>query len=471
MTASQQMITPTPLRAMNNYLLSLTAVLLLLTYPVPTAQARKPNVVVIVADDQRHDAMGIVQKELGDEATFPFFQSPHMDRLATEGVRFRNSFVVHSLCSPSRATVLSGLYTHEHGITFNEQPFVSTETWPHLLADNGWKTGYFGKWHMGNQRQRPGFQEVATFLNQGRYDDCPFLVNGEETPSQGWVDDVSTDYAIDFIRRNRAEPFAMYLGFKSPHDNRTPAPRHQRTYSEVTIRKPSNWNVAAPWRKDAGWDWDKRHADRLNYFKTIAGIDDNIGRLLKVLDETGLAEDTLVIYMGDNGYYLGEHGLGDKRTAYDESMRIPFLLRYPRVVRPSVRDELVLNLDVAATLLDACGLAPTWSQHGASLMPLITHTRGEVPWRKSFLYENYRDPAYPQVTFDVLAVRTQDFKYVTHPGNPQWTQLFDLQADPHENRNLIDDPASATIRDEMQAELARLKAEIGYSVPVAARME
>ena len=407
----------------------------------------------------------------GAEATFPFFKSPNLDRLAESGVRFRNAFVTHSLCSPSRASVLSGLYTHTHGITFNEQPFVSKGTWPFLLADNGWTTAYFGKWHMGNQRERPGFQEVATIINQGQYIDCNFVVNGKDTPSKGWVDDVSTDYAIDFIRRMKDQPFALYLGFKTPHDNRTPAPRHQNTYADVTLNKPENWDVPAPWRKEAGWDWDQRHNDRRAMFQTIAGVDDNIGRLMDVLEEIKLTEDTLVIFMGDNGYYLGEHGLGDKRTAYEESIRIPFLLRYPRLVGPAVRDELVLNIDVATTILDACGLKPTWKQHGRSLMSLLATEPGELSWRKSFLYENYQDPAYPEVTFDVLGVRTEDYKYVTHPGHPKWTQLFDLKADPNEDHNLINDPGSAELRKRLRAELDRLKQEVDYVAPPPGKLQ
>jgi arylsulfatase A-like enzyme len=436
-----------------------------------TVFAAGPNIVVIVSDDHRHDALGVLQRELGDKANFPFLKSPQLDRLAAGGIRFRNAFVTHSLCSPSRATVLSGLHTHQHGITFNETPYTSTETWPHVLAANGWKTGYFGKWHMGNQRERPGFQEAATFINQGIYFDCKFVVNGKDTPTSGWVDDVGTGYAIDFIRRNKERPFALYLGFKAPHDKRTPAKRHEATYADVKLKKTANWNQGAPWVKDAGWDWDQRHADRIAYFQTLAGIDDNIGRLLDVLDELNLAGNTLVIYMGDNGYYLGEHGLGDKRTAYEESIRIPFLLRHPAEVKPAVRDELVLNLDLAATVLGACGLKPSWKQYGENLLPLVTTAPGAVPWRESFLYQNYRDPAYPKVTFDVLAVRTSTHKYVENDHNPAWTQLFDLVADPHEDHNLAGDPGHAGLLAEMKAELVLLKEETAYTTPPTGKLK
>lgn len=439
----------------------------LLAFSLTPADAARPNIIVVVSDDHRHDALGVVQRELGDKANFPFFKSPQLDRLAAGGVRFRNGFVTHSLCSPSRATMLSGLHTHEHGITFNEQPFISKDTWPHVLSANGWKTAYFGKWHMGDQRERPGFQETATYLNQGSYIDCKFVVNGRNTPSKGWVDDVSTDYAVDFIRRSTDTPFAMYLGFKAPHDKRVAAERHQGTYSNVILKKPTHRNVPAPWTKDAGWDWDKRHADRITYFQALAGMDDNVGRVLDVLDELHLAENTLILYMGDNGYYLGEHGLGDKRTAYEESIRIPYIIRFPAAFKPAVRDEMVLNLDAAATILDACGLKPTWKQHGVSLMPLLKARPGSAPWRKSFLYQNYKDPAFPRVTFDVLAVRTKTHKYVENDANPEWTQLFDLTADPGENRNLTGTPGAREILAEMKAELSRLKEQSGFRPPLS----
>jgi arylsulfatase A-like enzyme len=242
------------------------------------------------------------------------------------------------------------------------------------------------------------------------------------------------------------------------------------THADLKLKKPENWNQGAPWVENAGWDWDQRHSDRLAYFQTLAGVDDNIGRLLDVLDELKIADNTLVIYMGDNGYYLGEHGLGDKRTAYEESIRIPFLLRYPAEVKPAVRDELVLNLDIAATVLGACGLNSSWKPYGENLLPLVTAAHGAVPWRKSFLYQNYRDPSYPKVTFDVLAVRTTTHKYVENNHDPEWTQLFDLVADPRENHNLAPDPGRAGLLAGMKAELARLMREAAYAAPPPGRL-
>lgn len=431
------------------------------------AEPRKPNVLLIISDDHRHDALGVVQRELGDKANYPFFESPSLDRLASGGVRFRNAFVTHSLCSPSRATMLTGLHSNQHGITHNALPFTSTDTWPALLSKNGWATGYFGKWHMGAQRERPGFEDVATFVGQGVYEDCPLLVNGRETPTKGWVDDMVTDYAIDFIKEHNDGPFAMVVGYKTPHSKRTSPPRLADRWRDAKVAEPESWNDVVPWRKGrTPQAWDPQQPDRLAYFQTLAGMDENIGRLLDTLDAEGLADDTLVIYLGDNGYYLGEHGLGDKRTAYEESIRIPMILRYPRrLPEPQVRDEMVLNLDLAATILDFCGLEPAWEQSGRSMAPLLAAAPGEVPWRESFLYQNYEDPNYPKETFDLFAVRDRSHKYVEVPKRPRWNQLFDLENDPKEVRNLFGDPAQKDLLAKMQGEMRKLKAEAGLEQP------
>ena len=430
-------------------------------------EPRKPNVVLIISDDHRHDALGVVQREMGDRANYPFFETPSLDRLASGGVRFRNAFVTHALCSPSRATVLTGLHSNQHGITHNAQPFTSTETWPAVLGANGWSTGYFGKWHMGAQRERPGFENVATFVDQGIYEDCPFVVDGKDTPTKGWVDDVTTEYAVDFIKEHKTAPFAIVIGYKTPHDKRTPPPRLADKWQDHEFAEPESFHDVAPWRKgNPPKPWDPKNPDRLAYFQTLAGMDENIGRLLDTLDAVGLADDTLVIYLGDNGYYLGEHGLGDKRTAYEESIRIPMLLRYPRKLpEPQVRDEMVLNLDLAATILDFCGLEPAWRQSGQSMVPLLAAEPGKVPWRESFLYQNYEDPAYPKVTFDLLAVRSPTHKYVEVPQHPEWNQLFDLEKDPKEMRNLIAEPAHQDLLAKMRAEMQKLKAGAGLDTP------
>lgn len=423
---------------------------------------RCPNVIVIVTDDQRHDALGVVQGEQGEWARFPFFQTPHLDRLAAEGARFRNAFVTHSLCSPSRASMLTGRQTYGHGIRDNRTAFRSEDTWAHALRAAGYRTGYFGKWHMGKQEDRPGFDETFTFVDQGIYPNCRFLDNGRWVETQGWVDDVTTDRVLDYIARHRDEPFALFVGYKSPHDVREPAPRHAQLYADARITEPVSFRAHPPFPwGDRSRPWNPVVEDRLNYFRCLQGVDDNIGRLLDMLAQQGLADDTLIVFAGDNGYYLGEHGLGDKRSAYEESIRIPLLVRYPRAVKAgTLVDALALNIDLPATILELAGVPLYWPQHGRSLVPLL---RSATPsdWRRSFFYENYQDPEYPEVTFDIEAVRTERAKLVEYPGRPEWTQLFDLTEDPHEINNLATAPEAAEMLGELSRLLAAARAEKG----------
>lgn len=428
--------------------------------------ARRPNIIVMVTDDQRYDALGVVQREKGDRARFPFFATPHLDRLAAGGARFRNAFVTHSLCSPSRASVLTGRQTSGHGVRDNRTPFRSLDTWAAALGTAGYRTGYFGKWHMGRQEDRPGFADVFTFVDQGDYPNCRVLRNGIPEETQGWVDDVTTTEAIRFIERNRAEPFALYLGFKSPHDPRQPPPRYADLYADRLIAEPASFRARPPFPwGDPNRPWNPASKDRLNYFRCLRGVDDNVGRVLDALAAEGLLEDTLILFSSDNGYYLGEHGLGDKRSAYEESIRIPLLAHFPRrIPAGTLVDALALNIDLAPTILAAAGVKPGWSMHGASLVPLFG---GAVPadWRTEFLYENYQDPEYPDVTFDILSLRTADAKRVEYPGRPEWTQVFDLRTDPLELRNLATDPGAAALAEDLRLRLAaavgRLRAEGG----------
>lgn len=425
------------------------------------AASRRPNVIVIVTDDQRFDALGVVQREQGEQARFPFFVTPNLDRIAAEGARFRNAFVTHSLCSPSRASMLTGRQTYAHGIRDNKTPFASSDTWAHALRAAGYRTGYFGKWHMGKQEDRPGFDYVFTFVDQGIYPNCRFLLNGHWVESEGWVDDVTTTHVIDYIARHREEPFALFVGYKTPHDNRTPAPRHAQRYADARIAEPVNFRAYPPFEwGDRTRPWNPVVADRLNYFRCLQGVDDNIGRLLDALREQGLSDDTLIIYAGDNGYYLGEHGLGDKRSAYEESIRIPLLVRYPRAVKAgTLIDAMALNIDFPATILEFAGVPLRWKQQGRSFAPLL---RGETPadWRTEFFYENYRDPEYPDVTHDIQSIRTATAKIVAYPGRPAWTQVFDLRADPHEMKNLAHEPAAAALVADLETRLRAAQEQV-----------
>lgn len=454
---------------MNKHLL-ITALVLALGGSAHGARAQeRPNFVFIYTDDQRWDAMSVVQREQGDKARFPWLSTPNMDRLAAEGVRFRNAFVVNSLCSPSRASFLTGCYGHLNGIVNNHTPFdVNNVTHAGLLRAAGYRTGYVGKWHMGPQRgQRPGFDYSASFIGQGRYVDCPIEINGVSTPSKGWVDDVCTDFGIQFLKENKDKPFLLVVGFKATHGPFTPPARKKDAYAGESARAVPNLGVAAGYRegvaaRSAPAQPGAKVPTNLNYFRCISAADDNLGRILQTLDDLKLSANTIVIFASDNGYYLGEHGLGDKRSAYEESMRIPLIVRYPQKgARGKALDELVLNTDLAPTLLDFAGVAVPKQMQGRSWRPLLEGKPAE--WRRAFFYAYfYENPfAIPTVT----AVRTEKAKLIKYPGHDDWTEVFDLERDPYEIKNLAREPAAATLRGELEAEYERQKTAIAFRIP------
>jgi arylsulfatase A-like enzyme len=453
-----------------NLLLLLIALTVLLCRQSPAAD-RKPNFLFIYSDDHRWDAMGAVQREQGERARFPWFKSPGMDRLAAEGVRFRNAFVTLSLCAPSRAAFLTGRYNHLNGITNNGTPFrAESVTHATLLRAAGYKTAYIGKWHMGNQRgQRPGFDYSASYVAHGRYQDCPFEINGTATPTKGWVDDVSADFAIEFLKQNKERPFSVVVGFKSPHGprggNHLPE-RLRGLHAGQTSRPTPNCGVPAIFHKkdasgknQAGLAGNDVHLD---YLRHISGVDENIVKLLAALDALGLAEDTVVVYASDNGYYLGEHCSGDKRSLYDESLRIPFLVRYPRLFGKGITvDDMVLNIDLAPTFLDLAGVPVPSEMQGASWKELAAGRR-PAAWRTAFFAEYYKELGDVPTCY---ALRTATHKLVKYPNRPEWTELFDLTADPYEIKNLASDSALAT---KLDADLSALMKTVNYTVPANA---
>jgi arylsulfatase A-like enzyme len=443
-------------------------VVLLASVAAPAwAADRQPNFIFVIADDHRWDAMGVVQREQGERARYPWFETPSMDRLAAEGVRFRNAFITHSICSPGRAGFLTGQYTHVNGIMDNGTPFpASAVTHATLLRDAGYRTAYFGKWHMGDQRgQRPGFDHSASFVGQGKYQDCPFEINGAMTPTTGWVDDVTTDLALDWLKSNHDKPFSVVVGFKSPHNKRggQNLPERLRTlYEGKTTRKTPNCDIAAVYHaplteadkgKERGLSANTIHLD---YLRHIKGIDENLGRLLDALDELKLADDTVVVYSSDNGYYLGERGLGDKRALYEEGLRLPFLVRYPKLFpKGVVVDDMVLNIDLAPTYLDLAGLPAHPGMHGVSFKDVA---RGHAPpdWRTSFL-AYYRKELGDTPTCH--GVRTKDAKLIVYPRRPEWTEVYDLANDPYELTRL---PADGPLAMRLQAELADRMKAVGF---------
>ena len=444
-----------------------------------TAAAKAPNIVIIYPDDQRWDALSAIQQEQGEKARFPWLKTPALDRLAASGMRFRNAFVVNSLCSPGRTCVLTGQYSHSNGVINNRTPLPQdAPTFAKALQQAGYRTAYFGKWHMGNQQERPGFDEYASFIGQGRYFNCPLNVNGTITPTKGWIDDVTTTRAIEFLSRQSPDkPFLLFLGFKSPHGPRggeNLPERLRKLFAGAQSRPVPNLNSPTPFfgkgRKSAAARANMEPKGNeassvkghIEYMRHIAGIDENTGRLLAALDASPHAADTVVIFTSDNGYYLGEHGLGDKRSAYDESIRTPLIIRWPGKIKPATSDAMALNIDLAPTILELAGLPVPAAIQGRSLRPLFD---GATPadWRTSFFYEYFKEDGFKSPT--VLATRTTDAKLIHYPGHPEWSELFDLKADPFETRNLYQDSAGTALRGKLQAEHERLMKTLEFRMP------
>jgi len=437
------------------------------------ASDTRPNFLFIYTDDQRHDALGCVQKELiqsgkQSSARFPWIESPNLDRLASQGLRFRNAFVVTALCAPSRAAFLTGCYGHINGVIDNHTPFpIESLTHASLMRQAGYKTAYIGKWHMGSQSgKRPGFDFSASFIGQGVYFDCPVEVDGVKTATQGWVDDVSTEYALDFMRSNKNQPFSIVLGYKTCHGPFTPPPRTEGDYPNALARTVPNLSTPAIYKDDQSIKPIDAEsvATNLGMFRGLKAIDQNVGKLLAELDRLGLSENTVVVYSSDNGYYLGEHGLGDKRSAYEESMRVPMLVRYPKQIPAGLtNDEIVLNIDLAPTFLELAGIAIPQHMQGKSWRNLWSSQNTELPWRDDFFYSYFREGRFATPT--VTALRTDSMKLIKYPGKEAWSELYDLANDPYETRNLYSDQAYDKQRAELERRYAERSKQIGYHVP------
>lgn len=436
---------------------------------------RRPNVVVVMTDDQRADCLGA--------AGHPFLKTPHLDRLANEGVRFANAFVTTSLCSPSRASFLSGLYAHSHGVAnnFTDYP-ANLASYPRGLQSAGYETAYIGKWHMGEQSDeaRPGFDYWASHKGQGKYNDTEFNVNGKRSVISGYYSHAVTNLAVDWLKQSRSAPFLLILGHKAPHGVWTPEPKYEHIFDGVKVEKPktaySTLDGKPAWVKERLKTWHgiegplygTKDFDKFmrTYHATIPSVDDSVGELYETLRAKGELDNTIFVFCSDNGFLLGEHGSIDKRTMWEESIRIPFLIRYPELIKqPAVREEMVLNLDLAPTLLEMCGAPPLPSAHGRSLHRLLT--MGDPGWRKYFLYEYNFEGEFPY-TPNVRGVRSQEWKYIHYPngeGQPEThkAELYNLKDDPGETRNLIEEASVAQMRTGLEAELARLLVETGAS--------
>jgi N-acetylglucosamine-6-sulfatase len=442
----------------------------------------RPNIIVILVDDLRWDDFGA--------GGHPFVETPNIDRIANEGARFLNAFASTPLCSPSRAAFLTGLYAHANGIEDNlarNETSHELLTFPRALNADGYETAFIGKWHMGNDDSpRPGFDRWVGMRGQGESVDPVLNIDGTRTPSPGYVTDVLTDFSIDFIEQERTGPFALYLSHKALHPNIfqaddgssralvgqprgfIAAERHRGRYADEVIQR--RFNATQPIRgkpalqrqigdlpplRPGGGTNDNTVRSRL---EMLLGVDDSTGRLLETLDAMGELDNTIIVLAGDHGYFYGEHGLGgERRLAYEESARIPLMVRYPPLVEAGITPEpLVMNIDVAPTLLELGGSQPARPLHGLSLVPLL---RGEEPsdWRTSILVEYYTDTVFRRiVTMGYKAVRTDRYKYIDYLELEGMAELYDLESDPFELDNVIDDPDYSAILEEMKVELQRL---------------
>lgn len=451
---------------------SLTFLFVLLLQLAALAASPRPNVLVIVTDDQRWDALSCLGNKM--------VRTPNLDQLVAEGARFANAFVTTSLCSPSRATMMSGLYAHRHGVLNNFTEYPDTlPSYPKRLREVGYETAYFGKWHMGetNDAPRSGFDFWMSHAGQGKYFDTEWNINGRRELIKGYYTTVITEHAEKWLRAKHDKPFVAVIGQKAPHGGPIqPEPKYEHALDDVTVTKPANfdaWRDGKPawlaesfptWHGAGGPLYNIKDYDKFvrSYYGTLLSVDDSVGRIYTALKETGQLDNTILIFTSDNGFALGEHGRVDKRTAYEESLRVPLVVRYPPLIpKATVVNEMVLNLDLAPSVIDLCGGKKLTDIDGRSWKPLLSgNSKG---WRKSWAYFYNYESQFPY-TPNVRAVRTADWKYIHYPhgdGAPDRhsAELYNLTADPGETRNLINDPAAAKKLAELQRELARLMAK------------
>lgn len=427
------------------------------------AAARRPNIIVNVMDDQRWDCLSCYE----GKSALNFIRTPNMDKLAAEGVRFRNSFVTFSLCSPSRATMLSGKDVRTHGVNrLALDVRDDCAIFPALLKQAGYETGYAGKWHLNKESDAPdpAFDHWAGVRDQGQYIDPVMNINGSVSKVPGYATEIFMDQTLEFITKKRDRPFFFWLGQKAPHSPCTPPKHLERLYEDITVARPATYGEDHSGKP--AWFVEQHDHDFFHtllhpnaayqkyvkdFCRTIVSVDEQLGRLMKTLDERGLTENTVIIHLADNGHFLGEHQLYSKMLMYEESIRVPLIVRYPGFA-PAGRkcDDMVLNLDLAPTVLELAGAPVPKDMEGRSYRDLIA---GRTPrnWRRSYRYEYYCS-TWGLPDFD--GVRTSDgWKYCRFPD---WEQMYNVNEDPTEVRNLARDPKYATRKRALMAELRRL---------------
>ena len=456
----------------------------------------QPNILLIVADDHAPAAFSTYGSQIN--------QTPNLDRIAQEGMRLDQCFCTNAICTPARASILTGKYSHVTGVKTLSDVIDQTRqtTLAMRLHEAGYQTAFVGKWHLGHggPSDPVGFDYWNVLPVQGSYFDPEMIELGERKTFTGYVTDVLTDISLDWLRnRSLEQPFFLQLAHKAPHDPFVPHPRYLTMYQEDIPEPPTfhdDYQGRAKGIADVTERVDIMHlknhvpetappdldpADRKawnyqsfikNYLRCVAAIDDNVGRLLDYLDEASLAENTIVIYTADHGFFLGDHGWYDKRLMYEESIRIPFLIRYPQAIKLGISsDKMVLNVDFAPTLLDYAGLEIPSDMQGRSLRPVLA---GNPPtdWRTSMYYRYWMHLAHFNISAH-YGIRTERYKLIHYygealgsagaidePREPEW-ELFDLAQDPHEMNNLYHDPAYADTIETLNVELDSLRRELG----------
>jgi N-acetylglucosamine-6-sulfatase len=463
------------------------------------------NVVFILSDDHRYDYMGFIGK-------VSWLKTPNMDRMAAEGAYIKNAFVTTSLCSPSRASILTGLYSHTHKVVDNSAPLPEGLTFfPQYLQKAGYQTSFFGKWHMGNDSgaPQPGFNQWEAFKGQGEYYNPRINTNGvwKQYKDSIYSTDLLTEHAINFMKEQvKAEKkFFVYLSLKGVHGFPYPAKRHKGCYAGNKFVIPENFNsphygikqlptidpktgkaahgkeyygenMAPNWVKNQRESWHgvdyayhglgRPWKDQvIDYCETLMSVDESIGSVLDYLKDAGIEDNTLVIYMGDNGFAWGEHGLIDKRQFYEESVRVPMLARCPELFKGGqVLEKMVQNVDVAPTILACAGLDKAENMVGSSFLPLLQGK--DIQWRDRIFYEYYWEYEYPQ-TPTMFGVRTERYKYIRYYGVWDTNEFYDLKEDPNEIHNLIGVPElQGTIKQLNHSLYDWLESTGGMSIPL-----
>ena len=442
----------------------------------------RPNVLFIMSDDHASHAIGCYGSTIN--------ATPNIDRLARDGVRFRNCFCTNSLCAPSRAVILTGKYSHRNGVISNGVKFDGAQqTLPKLLQAQGYETAIVGKWHL--QSEPSGFDYSNILPGQGSYHDPLMIENGIEYSNVGYVTDLITDKALEWIEgRDSSRPFFLMLHHKAPHANWEPDEKHETLFTDVDVPLPSTFNDDYRTRSaqirnhrlhvgPSQWELHFKRFGELpvgvteqetreqvyqvyikNYLRCVASVDDNIGRVLNYLDESGLSENTIVVYTSDQGFFLGDHGLYDKRFMYEESLRMPLLMRYPMTIPPGlVTDTMVLNLDFTPTFLDYANTPTPGDIQGESFRSVA---QGETPanWRTAMYYRFY-ESAYGIGPHE--GVRTLKHKLIRFLYGDMGWELYDLKVDPLEMTNVYEDPKYQAVKDELMTTLNDLRSYYGVS--------